>query len=138
MALVSPGVNLRSVLTLTSYSQVFDELADEISEIAVQKGFWDYPGVGEDGIIPLKIALVHTEVSEALEAHREFYEGEEANSYTGMTPKQEQDFSEECADAVIRLLDIIGYLGLGEDFGDIMIAKIEKNRGRPFRHGKRY
>lgn len=125
-------------MTLTSYAQVFDELADEISEIASQKGFWDYPGIGDDGLIPLKLALVHTEISEALEAHREFYGGEEASSYTGMTPKQEQDFSEELADAVIRILDLIGFYGLGEDFGDILIAKIEKNRERPYLHGKRY
>lgn len=126
-------------MTLVSYAQVFDDLADEISEIADSKGFWDYDGISESTMtIPLKIALIHTEISEALEVHRMFYDGEEPSSYSGMTPTQEQDFSEELADAVIRILDVIGFYGLGEDFGDILIAKIEKNRERPHLHGKRY
>lgn len=126
-------------MTLTSYAQVFDDLADEISEIANSKGFWDYDGISEATMtIPLKLALVHTEITEALEVHRKFYDGEETSSYSGMTPTQEQDFSEELADAVIRILDVIGFYGLGEDFGDILVAKIEKNRERPHLHGKRY
>jgi hypothetical protein len=126
-------------LTLTSYSQVFDDLSEEISEIAESKGFWDYPWILDESMtVPLKLALVHTEVTEALEVHRKFYEDEETSSISGMTPTQEQDFSEELADAVIRILDVVGFLGLGEDFGDIMIAKIETNRDRPRLHGKRY
>lgn len=126
-------------MTLTSYSQVFDDLADEISEIADSKGFWDYPGITEPTMtIPLKIALIHTEVTEALEVHRKFYDDGQPSSYSGMTPTQEQDFAEELADAVIRILDVIGFYGLGEDFGDILVAKIEKNRERPHLHGKRY
>jgi hypothetical protein len=126
-------------LTLTSYAQVFDDLADEISEISEQKGFWDYPWISDEAMIMMmKLALIHSEVSEALEVHRNFYDGEEASSISGMTPTQEQDFSEEMADAVIRILDVIGYYGLGEDFGDILVAKIEKNRDRPHKHGKRY
>lgn len=126
-------------MTLTSYAQFFDDLADEISQISEQKGFWEYPWCNDDTMLMMtKLGLVHTEISEALEKHRKFYEGEETSSISGMTPTQEQEFSEEMADAVIRILDIIGFYGLGEDFGDIMIAKIQKNRERPHRHGKRY
>lgn len=125
-------------MPLTSYAEVFDELCEEVSDIAISKGFWDYPEITDDSFkIPFKLSLVHSELSEALDVHRAFYEGE-TSSITGMTPTQEQDFSEEMADAVIRIFDMLGYLGLGEDFGDIMIAKIEKNRNRPFKHGKRY
>lgn len=126
-------------MPLTSYAQVFDDLSEEISDVAISKGFWDYPEITDDGFkVPLKIALIHTEISEALEVHRKFYDDGETSSVSGMTPTQEQDFSEEMADAVIRILDVIGYYGLGEDFGDIMIAKIQKNRERPYKHGKRY
>lgn len=126
-------------MPLASYSEVFDELTEEISEINISKGFWDYAWITDDGLkIPLKVALIHTELSEALEVHRKFYEDGEPSSISGMTPDQEQDFSEEMADAVIRIFDVIGYYGLGEDFGDILIAKVEKNRSRPHLHGKRY
>lgn len=126
-------------MELVSHAQIFDELSEEISDIAISKGFWEYAWITDDGLkIPLKVALIHTEISEALEIHRKFYDDGDVSSISGMTPAQEQDFSEEMADAVIRILDVIGYYGLGEDFGDILIAKIEKNRERPHLHGKRY
>lgn len=124
-------------MTLIAFADVLDDLAHEISEIAESKGFWDYPEFGDAALIPLKIALIHTEVSEALEAHRKPYDDDDVSSYTNMTPMQEQDFSEELADAVIRILDVVGFYGL-DDFGKIMIDKIEKNRARPYKHGKRY
>lgn len=124
-------------MTLINYAEVLNDLSEIISEIAESKGFWDPDNVGENAVIPLKLALVHSEISEALEAHREEYDDDYADLSTGMTPMQEDDFTEELADAVIRILDIVGYYDLS-DFGDILIAKIEKNRNRPYKHGKRY
>lgn len=124
----------------TGFAEMFDQLAQDIAEISESKGFWDIPGMGENGLIPAKIALMHSELTEALDVHRKPYEDdpEGASEYTGMTPQQEEDFSEELADCVIRILDTIGYYGMGDTFGRILIAKIEKNRDRPFKHGKRY
>jgi NTP pyrophosphatase (non-canonical NTP hydrolase) len=124
-------------LTIINYAKVFEDLADDISENAINKGFWDIPGVGDGGIIPLKLALVASEVSEALETHRKFYDDDVASEYTGMTQMQEDDFEEELADIIIRVLDIIGFYGF-DDFGDVVLAKMDKNRERPPRHGKRY
>lgn len=120
-----------------AYADALNELALEVSEIAESKGFWDLEGVGENALIPLKLALVNTEVAEALEAHRKGYDDDDPSHFSGMTPLQEEDFTEEVADAVIRLFDIIGFYGLSE-FGNILVAKIEKNRTRPYLHGKRY
>lgn len=121
---------------LVNYAKIFDDLAQEISETSEGKGFWPEE-VSEPWMIPIKIALVYTELSEALEAHRKLYDDDTASDYSGMTPMQEDDFQEELADAVIRILDIVGYYGL-DDFGLTIIEKMDRNRTRPPKHGKRY
>jgi NTP pyrophosphatase (non-canonical NTP hydrolase) len=114
---------------------VLDELADEITTISENKGFWDFE---EDSllVIPAKLALVDTETSEALEVHRKLYDDAKPDPISGMTPMQEDDFAEELADGIIRLLDIAGFYEL--NIGDALVGKVEKNRHRIPRHGKRY
>lgn len=68
--------------------------------------------------VPAVIALITSELSEALEAYRK---GDKAN------------FAEELADAFIRLLDLAHPLGI--DLATEVIEKLEKNRKRGFRHG---
>jgi NTP pyrophosphatase (non-canonical NTP hydrolase) len=68
--------------------------------------------------VPTVLALIHSEVSEALEGFRH---GDKAN------------FAEELADIQIRLLDCAG--GLGIDLDAEVAAKMTKNRSRGFRHG---
>ena len=120
------------------FAEMFAELSNDIAEISESKGFWDIEGMGENGMIPTKIALMHSELSEALAVHREPYDDAEASLYTGMTPEQEEDFCEELADTAIRIMDTCGFYGMGETFGRVLIANIEKNRERPIKHGKRY
>ena len=64
-------------------------------------------------------ALVHSEVSEAVEAFRD---GE-----------PDSRIAEELADAVIRIGDTCGCLGL--DLEGAIVEKMGKNRTRPYRHG---
>jgi len=70
--------------------------------------------------IPTVLALIHSEVSEALEAFRRENGGE---------------FLEELADVVIRVLDCAG--GFTDDFTEIVCQKIAKNATRGYRHGGR-
>jgi len=73
---------------------------------------------GEVRPIPELLCLIHSEVSEALEAHRE-------NDHEG--------FKEELADIAIRLLDTCEYLAI--DLESEIAKKHAKNILRPYRHG---
>lgn len=77
--------------------------------------------------IPEKLALIHGEISEALECYRDdqLYEYEENGKPEG--------FGVELADAVIRILDLAGALGI--DLQDAMEKKHAYNAARPERHG---
>jgi NTP pyrophosphatase (non-canonical NTP hydrolase) len=124
------------VAPIVNYAQAINDLAHEISDTAEGKGFWDYDGIGDVGLIPVKLVLIASEVSEALAEHRTEFDDDDEDVQTGMTPMQEDKFTEELADIIIRTLDIAGYFDL--DIGNIVLEKMEKNRSRPYRHGKRY
>jgi NTP pyrophosphatase (non-canonical NTP hydrolase) len=109
------------------------DLAKDIALANANKGFWDESH--NSLIIPTKLALVHDEVSEALQVHRDRY-GDGPENDSGMTDDQEAEFAEELADIIIRTLDLAGYYKF--PIGEIIDEKLEKNRARPPKHGKRY
>lgn len=97
-----------------------NELAATINEINVANG-WKIatPETWEDERhLPALLCLVHSEISEALEGFRH---GDREN------------VAEELADALIRILDIAG--GLGIDMDREVHAKLEVNRHRGYKHG---
>ena len=96
------------------------ELAYDINKINRANG-WEVltPDEWEDPRrVPTVIALIHSEASEALEAFRH---------------RDRENFAEELADILIRVLDCAG--GLGIDIDNEVRAKMEKNKGRGFKHG---
>jgi len=106
-----------------------DDLATELHRTAVNKGFWDNYDVSPNEFVCTKLALIHSEVTEVLEAIRK--------------NKAEEDVMDEFADILIRTLDL--YAGMNErwfsekwsiDFA--MNRKRHKNAERPTLHGNKF
>jgi len=106
------------------FTHFLDRMIRTVHSIALQKGFWD-----EDRNNAELIALMHSELSEALEALRH-----------GNPPSEHiPDFSaltEELADVVIRVFDMAEARSL--DLSGAIVAKAKYNLSRPYKHGKRF
>lgn len=102
-----------------------NELAKEIHENAVEHGWWD-----EKRGFPEVLALIHSEVSEALEEYRNGRGAAEVYAGSGGKPK---GIPIELADVIIRILDYCGYAGI--DIEAAIRQKHEYNKSRPYRHG---
>ena len=100
-----------------------DALAATLHETAKEKGFWD--GEYSHDKIGNKLALVHSEVTEVLEAIRKSHGSEK--------------IVEEMADVIIRLLDVYAAMRNEEQvlhsLDEVLEAKINKNKERPRLHG---
>lgn len=102
---------------------VLSMLIDRCFTTAKEKGWWD------KGVNPAeKIALMHSELSEALEEYRKD---------PGM-PLYEKDGKPEgvvveLADCIIRIFDFCGKMNL--PIVDALMKKMDYNETRPYRHG---
>jgi NTP pyrophosphatase (non-canonical NTP hydrolase) len=100
-----------------------DALAAMLHETAKEKGFWD--GEYSHDKVGNKLALVHSEVTEVLEAIRKSHGSEK--------------IVEEMADVIIRLLDVYAAMRNQEQvihsLDEVLEAKINKNKERPRLHG---
>ena len=101
----------------------------EIHQNAVDHGWYDGVTVENMGpdFIPSKLALIHSELSEGLEGYRK-HGIREGGIGEGSLP-------EELADAVIRIFDLAGFLGI--DLEKYVSEKHEHNKSRPYRHGNK-
>jgi NTP pyrophosphatase (non-canonical NTP hydrolase) len=116
------------------------DLTDEAHRTAVSKGWHEVPVCAEKGELGQPpqdvnvdrlgslLALVHSEVSEALECVRR-------GEYAGTTREdgKPEGLPSELADIVIRVMDISGALGINLD--SAIRRKMNFNATRPHRHG---
>ena len=100
-----------------------DLLAALLHETAKEKGFWD--GEYNHDKVGNKLALVHSEVTEVLEAIRK--------------SKGSEYIVEEMADVIIRLLDVYAAMRNEEQIlhslDEVLEKKININKERPRLHG---
>ena len=120
------------------------ELQTRAHDHAANKGFWDdfdaaaskdWPysvNAVEAAFIGQKLALIHSEVSEALEEVRVGH----YDAYHKIGDKPE-GLPSELADIVIRVADLCGALGI--DLESTIIEKLNYNsRSRGHKHGKKF
>lgn len=123
---------------------MINELAKEINQNAVNKGFYDVEkNIGE------MLALIHSEVSEALECDRKDkyfktlrlplsnYEKLPDDLFKVQFAQDVKDtFEDELGDIMIRVMDLAGYRNI--DLEQHIKAKMRFNSLREHKHGKRY
>lgn len=100
-----------------------NEMVEQAHATAVDKGWW-----GEPRNLPTQIALMHSELSEALEAYRD---GEP--DYHWSADEKPEGIVAELADVLIRVADTCGRYGW--DLERAVVEKMRYNESRPHRHG---
>lgn len=109
-------------------------LVEEAHENAVEHGFYDdikranavmpycdiMVSINRDFKLA-QLAKITSEIGEAVEA---------------LQKDKPDDFREEIADVFIRTLDLAGDAFGPVDFAQAVLAKMEKNKGRPYKHNK--
>lgn len=102
-----------------------NELCERAHTMAREKGWYD-GGPRNFGEL---LALIHSEVSEALEEYRAGHAPTEVY-FNGAKP---EGVGIELADVVIRVADLCGALGI--DLEKAIEQKMAFNASRPYRHG---
>lgn len=110
----------------STFSDTLEDIGFVIHQNAVNKGFWDrFEGAEDVNFILKQLAMIHSEVSEVLEAVRK--------------ERSHGVIAEEFADILIRLLDL--YTGMQQAgyklpvLGEALMEKVEINESRPRMHG---
>lgn len=111
-------------------------LVNSVHDNAKSHGWWD----GEKRTLGELIALMHSELSEALEEHR----NEDKLKEKGFNPEhylaldkdrlfKPEGIAVELVDCVIRIMDLFGKEGW--NFEEILLEKHAYNKKRPYKHG---
>ena len=105
--------------------KTFDDYGKQLHDAAREKGFYDSLDMTEFNSQAKQLAMIHSEVTEVLEAHRK--------------EKGEDAVLDEISDILVRVFDYYGSLrDAGVVEGSLQAAfnnKVKKNSTRPRMHG---
>lgn len=121
-----------------------NNLVEEAHQNAVEHGWWE-----EDRNFGELIALMHSELSEALEEYRNGHKPDETYYNCNCDRVSNEPLTKHCrncgdkpegipselADVVIRVFDTCGRYGI--DLEEAIRTKMVYNKTRPYRHGKK-
>lgn len=111
----------KDIELVTDYG--LDVLSALLHETAIEKGFWDKPKNFD--VFGNKLALIHSEVTEVLEAMRK--------------NKGSEEIVEEMVDILIRTLDLYASMRNGgfveHSLDEVLFKKMEINKDRTKLHG---
>ena len=105
-------------VTDAEVQQVLDELCQSVHSDNINAGWWNQKD--NPLVVPTKLALIHSEVSEALEGHRRGLNDDKLPHHSMLAV--------ELADIAIRLFDLCGFLGV--DLGSLIAEKAAFNAKR--------
>lgn len=109
-------------------------VAHQVHDVNAKNGWWEdreaiasaHPH-GKHQVILAALALVTTEISEAVEAIRKH------DQTTWSDTKTKDTFARELAGATLRIMDLAVWTGV--DLGEAIRAELEANKGRGHKHG---
>jgi len=117
------------------YEQL-SSLGDHFSHIEREHGFQEKQKINPQSWMPEKIALMHSELSEWLEAERENPNKLCGKKFADGEILQLTCREEEIADILIRVLGTARRLGV--DVDRAVYEKSRYNGQRPYKHGKKF
>jgi len=136
---------MKTIKTLNLSVKGFTQFAKYYNDIVKQYGF-------NDADVPLRIALIHSEISEAFEAFRNDkfayrdlflkhteaenkFHGKKIFNKSAFENNIKDSFEDEIADTLLRIFDLIGWLEIDIDF--FIKNKMKYNETRGFKFGNK-
>lgn len=110
---------------------VFERMQEEVFRLNTSKGWFD-----EDRSVGDMVALLHSEVSEVLEAYRTFKFQDATERIPNADLDKPEGVGAEMADCLIRLLDMAKRWDV--DLAAEFTRKMAYNWTREYRHGGRH